>query len=427
MYRLFNHTLNRIVSSGMLLSPSKRVLNPRSIPSSSSTSMPVESVNDDGVVVLGTGNMARGMVEGLLEEGFDPKNITFSSPNTKRVELKVKGESFVFPVMSDNLAAVKKGRIVVFAFKPFQALEAISKIVAELNGKLLISPMAGVRIGTIEQLLGENQALIARNMPNMAVSIGEGAGGYYIDPGVVLSETQNQVLENIMNAFGCPIKLNREDKLDKVTATSGSGIAYFFLLFSSILKAYPNNTAIDISNSKHVNYNFGDTASILNGITATEIIRLFSQYMKFTARTLGLNQTETNQLVDQTLSGAIKLFNSKLMLNPIIVNGEVDPVATAVVLAQSVRSARGTTGMALDSFDNSNIEDIVSRLLQDIPRKKYETSSLLLKTSVERAMSAACSRSAEMGDEAEAELNCYLSNLSDCEPTSPSVKIGRDM
>lgn len=104
---------------------------------------------------------------------------------------------------------------------------------AGLSGKLILSIAAGVTIATLEGLFGP--VAVARTMPNTPALLGLGATGLYVNDHAI--EAQRLAAQAIIKAFGICVTVEREDLLDAVTAVSGSGPAYYFLMIEEMIRA----------------------------------------------------------------------------------------------------------------------------------------------------------------------------------------------
>jgi pyrroline-5-carboxylate reductase len=124
--------------------------------------------------------------------------------------------------------------VVVLAVKP-QVIQTVATQLeaGALEGKLLMSIAAGVTISALEHLFGK--IAIARTMPNTPALLGLGATGLYVNS--YATEAQARVARDIIEAFGICVPVKQEKLLDAVTAVSGSGPAYYFLMIEEMIKA----------------------------------------------------------------------------------------------------------------------------------------------------------------------------------------------
>ena len=180
---------------------------------------------------------------------------------------------------------------------------------------LVISIAAGIRSTDIERWLGGNCALV-RCMPNTPALLQEGASGLYANAQV--SAQQKQLAEDILSAAGMTLWVDREDLLDAVTAVSGSGPAYFFLLMECMQNA---------------------------------------------GEQLGLDADTARRLSLQTALGAARMATG----------GGDDPAT----LRNRVTSPGGTTEAAINCFQNNGFEQLVTRALTAARDRATELADLL--------------------------------------------------
>lgn len=185
------------------------------------------------IAFIGGGNMATSLVGGLLAHDHPADSIWVSDPDTAR--LKQLQERYAVCTSADNARAVGRADIVVLAVKPQvmkPVVESVRVAVAE-HQPLVMSVAAGVREADMRSWLGGDTAIV-RCMPNTPALLGAGATGLYANPKV--SATQRSAAENIMRAAGITLWVDEEQLLDAVTAVSGSGPAYYFLLMELMEK-----------------------------------------------------------------------------------------------------------------------------------------------------------------------------------------------
>jgi pyrroline-5-carboxylate reductase len=183
------------------------------------------------ITFIGGGNMAGSLIGGLIADGYDSQRITVSDPD--REKLAQLAARFEVRTETDNTKAVEQAEIVVLAVKP-QALETVARGIAEtLTGTrpLIISIAAGIQQSALGEWLGGEVALV-RAMPNTPAMIQSGATGLHAGPGV--SDEQRDMAESILRAVGLTCWVGDESQMDAVTAISGSGPAYYFLIMEAI-------------------------------------------------------------------------------------------------------------------------------------------------------------------------------------------------
>ncbi len=186
----------------------------------------------DGIIsFIGGGNMATSLIGGLITDGRDPASIYVTDIDTAKLEAL--SNAFRVQTSTDNEEAVSLARTVVLAVKP-QAMAPVVKGVAvpgKAHRPLFVSIAAGVREPDIARWLGYDAAIV-RSMPNTPALVGSGATALYANPFV--SDEQRSLAESVLRAVGLTLWVDDENLLDVVTALSGSGPAYYFLLMETM-------------------------------------------------------------------------------------------------------------------------------------------------------------------------------------------------
>ena len=180
---------------------------------------------------IGGGNMTRSLVGGLLADGYPAERISIAEPNAERREL-LAGDLGIKP-KADNVDAAQGADAVIFAVKP-QVVRSVAEQLGELlhnQAAVAISVAAGVRLQDIERWLGEGIGVV-RTMPNTPSLVRSGATALLANTHV--SAPQRELAESLMRAVGQTQWLDVEEDMDIVTAISGSGPAYFFLLMEAL-------------------------------------------------------------------------------------------------------------------------------------------------------------------------------------------------
>ena len=183
---------------------------------------------------IGGGNMARSLIGGLIADQVDPKNIWAAEPNgERRSQLAAQ---FGLHTTDSNDEVVDNCDAVVLAVKPQLMKEVCQALAATMQQRrpLLISIAAGIRIDAIQRWLGGDQAIV-RTMPNTPALVQSGATALFATPQV--NNVQRELAEGIMRAVGLSLWLEDEGQMDAVTALSGSGPAYFFLVMEAMEQA----------------------------------------------------------------------------------------------------------------------------------------------------------------------------------------------
>ena len=139
-------------------------------------------------------------------------------------------------LFTDNIAAINDCDVIILAVKP-QQLQAVVKQLAPhwQTNSLLISIAAGIRIADIARWLEQDSAALVRAMPNTPALVQAGATALCANEHV--SNNQHELAESILRSVGLALWIDDEAKIDAVTALSGSGPAYFFLVMEAMEKA----------------------------------------------------------------------------------------------------------------------------------------------------------------------------------------------
>ncbi|ACE84381.1 pyrroline-5-carboxylate reductase [Cellvibrio japonicus] len=266
------------------------------------------------IAFIGAGNMARAIIGGLLAEGFDRTQISASGPRQETLD-KVAAE-FSIPVSIDNLATAAAADVVILGVKPQVLKEVALALKPALGHKpLLISIAAGITTQSLAQWLGEDQAIV-RCMPNTPSQLRAGASGLFANARV--SDGQKSIANSILGAVGIVQWVKDEAQLNPVTAVSGSGPAYFFLVMEAMIEA---------------------------GVK------------------LGLERECATELTLQTAMGAAMLAKSSDL--------------EVAELRRRVTSPKGTTEQAILSFERDDIRGIVERAMGACSQRAQELSELL--------------------------------------------------
>jgi pyrroline-5-carboxylate reductase len=251
------------------------------------------------VAFVGGGNMARALAGGMLAAGYTPGHILISEPlQAHRASLATELPGIV--VEAHNETVVQEAECVVLAVKP-QILCDVCKPLASVVQKtrpLVISIAAGVRSDDIDAWLGGGLAVV-RAMPNQPALLRLGISGMYANERT--SEQQLRAASNIISTTGPVIPVPTEADIDAVTAVSGTGPAYFYLLVDMLVKV---------------------------------------------AEEMGLEHDAALALVLETARGAGEMAEQ---------SGE-----TMDTLIARVRSPGGTTAAAFDYLDGTDFRDIFS-------------------------------------------------------------------
>ena len=181
---------------------------------------------------VGGGNMAEALIKGIITaEVYKPESIFVSDILAERLEYLAK--QYGVQKVNNNGEVAAKVDILILSVKPQNMAEALESIKnAVKKDTLVISIAAGVKTANIASVLGN--IAIVRVMPNTPALIGEGASALFANE---KAEPMLERAKSIFSAVGKAVVVDDEDLIDAVTAVSGSGPAYYFLLTEEIIKA----------------------------------------------------------------------------------------------------------------------------------------------------------------------------------------------
>jgi len=183
------------------------------------------------IAFLGAGNIAQAIMGGLIDNGFDPSAITACDPVPECTD---RASERGISIAASNDEAIASADVVMLCVKPNIITDLLAAIDVDLGDKMLISVAAGITTDTIGGCVPPGTAIV-RCMPNTPALVREGMTAMYATPGV--SAAQKETADSILSAVGRALWVDSEDSLDAVTAVSGSGPAYFFLLMESMIAA----------------------------------------------------------------------------------------------------------------------------------------------------------------------------------------------
>ncbi len=268
---------------------------------------------------IGGGNMATSIIGGLVKSvagqapQVQPDNILVSDPgDSARQQLN---KQFAVQTTTDNQQAAA-AEVIILAVKPQIMQSVLEPLRDQLSQRqpLIISVAAGIDLDALKRWSGCQK--IVRCMPNTPALLGKGATGLYASEAVTL-EQKNQT-DALLAPTGITVWVQTEAEIDAVTALSGSGPAYYFLMMESMIKA---------------------------GIE------------------LGLSPETAENLTLQTAVGAAVMAQSS----------DVSPAE----LRRRVTSPKGTTEQAIQSFERSNLAAVVKTAMQAACNRAQELSQEL--------------------------------------------------
>ena len=264
---------------------------------------------------IGGGNMANSLISGLIASGHSAQQIWVSDSDQEK--LSSLATNMHINTSATNDALIAEVDVVVLAVKP-QLIAAViknSKATFDKANNLLVSIAAGINQESLSKWLGEDKAIV-RCMPNTPALVQTGATGLHANRNV--TDEQRDLAENIMRSVGISVWVENESELDAVTAVSGSGPAYFFLLMEAMEKA---------------------------------------------AVELGLTEHTAQLLIEQTALGA-----AKIALESSESPGE---------LRARVTSPGGTTEQAIKTFNQGDLTGLVSKAIQAAHSRSIELAKEL--------------------------------------------------
>ena len=183
------------------------------------------------LVLVGAGKMGSAMLDGWLARGLDPKKIIVIEPEpVKAVKVLVRRGLKLNPKDKVGVASA-----IVIAVKPQSAPEALPPLARYIDkATLVLSIMAGRTIGFLEKSLPGGTAIV-RAMPNTPAAIGRGISVAVAN--AKISKRQRKQASDLLAAIGKVEWVHDEALMDAVTALSGSGPAYIFLLAECMARA----------------------------------------------------------------------------------------------------------------------------------------------------------------------------------------------
>lgn len=186
------------------------------------------------ILFIGGGNMTTAILSGLVTNAYAPTALTVLDRHAEKCAAL--STQFHINTVDQITENVLDADIIVLAIKPQAAKVACSQLRAFLKNRkpLILSVMAGVTIDSINSLLGGNFPIV-RAMPNTAALVKAGATGLFAASSV--TPEQKLQIETLISSIGIWAWLEQETEMDTITALSGSGPAYFFLMLEAMQMA----------------------------------------------------------------------------------------------------------------------------------------------------------------------------------------------
>ncbi len=269
--------------------------------------------NEDSIAFIGGGNMARSLIVGLLDDGAAAESIRVAEAVTELRDAIAC--DFGVPVFAMSTDAAAGASIWLLAVKP-QGMRSVCEALSEValrDRPLVVSIAAGVTTAQLDRWLGGGIAIV-RTMPNTPALLGAGVTALYANPQV--DAIGRQRAEHLLAAAGEMLWLSDETRMDAVTAVSGSGPAYVFLLAEAMLDA---------------------------------------------ALAEGLPPDAARTLVLQTVLGAARMLT--------------EDDATPAELRRRVTSAGGTTQAAMETLATGGFNALVARAIRAASERGHQLST----------------------------------------------------
>jgi len=269
-------------------------------------------MNTQKIGFIGGGNMAASLLNGLIASGHPAQQLWVSDTNADT--LSQLAAQLNVNTSLDNATVVAAVDVIVLAVKP-QILKIVAQTLASsiaAKKSLVVSIAAGVSQASLSAWLGDKTAIV-RCMPNTPALVLTGATGLHANLNV--TDEQSDLAENILRSVGIALWVETENELDAVTAVSGSGPAYYFLLMEAMEKA---------------------------------------------ALEMGLNANIAQLLVQQTALGAAKIA--------------LESAESPENLRRRVTSPNGTTQKAIETFQAGGFVELVAKALNAARDRSIELS-----------------------------------------------------
>jgi pyrroline-5-carboxylate reductase len=257
-------------------------------------------MSNDYIGFIGGGNMTRAIAGGLIEGHYPADDLLIAEPAIEQRAVLARDLPGVI-IEESNEAVANRAGTVVLSVKP-QVMRQVCRDLANVVQKaqpLIVSVAAGIRSGDIDEWLGGGLAVV-RVMPNQPALLRLGASGLFANART--SDDQKQRAVRILSAVGHVVSVSSDADIDAVTAISGTGPAYFYLLIDMMIKA---------------------------------------------AQDMGLDAQAAQILTVETAKGAAAIADAE--------------DETMESLIERVRSPGGTTTAAFDSLDADQVRDIFAR------------------------------------------------------------------
>jgi pyrroline-5-carboxylate reductase len=262
------------------------------------------------IAFVGGGHMATSLIGGLHARGVRADSMIVADPDPAQRERLQR--DYGVGATADGVVAVTRADVVVLAVKPQQMADAVrplARVVVE-HRPLVISVAAGIRLQDLARWLG-SEAAVVRTMPNRPALIGAGVTALCATGNV--DAATRRAAERILESCGATVWVEDEALMDVVTAVSGSGPAYFFLLVEALEDA---------------------------------------------AVALGMERDTARRLAVETARGAGRMV--------------AESTESPAALRAQVTSTGGTTAAALDVLESAGMRAIFARAVEAATRRSAE-------------------------------------------------------
>jgi pyrroline-5-carboxylate reductase len=258
------------------------------------------------VGIIGVGNMGEAILSGLLKSGIPISRIVFAQRSDERASYIVS----TYGIARQSLSVTASADVVLLCVKPKDIADLCEQIKGSLRkGAVVVSVAAGKTIEGIQSIVGDSVAVV-RVMPNTPTFVGKGAAG--ISWGSTVTSAQSEFIRKIFMAGGIVVEVPEELQA-AVTATSGSGPAYFFAFVEAMIDG---------------------------------------------GKALGLSEEIATTLAIQTIIGASRMLQE---------SGK-----SPQELRENVTSPNGTTYAALTTFQSHGLQNIVANAMAAAAKRSQE-------------------------------------------------------
>lgn len=264
---------------------------------------------------IGGGNMASSLIGGLVSNACPPSNVMVSDLDQNKLSYLKTTFNVQTTLNSDDV--VRHADVLVLSVKP-QSMKSVAQSLSAMvqqHQPVVVSIAAGINLEALTEWLGGNVALV-RCMPNTPALVQTGATGLYAN--TLVNTEQRDNVESLLRAVGVTVWVRDEGELDAVTAVSGSGPAYFFLVMEAIEAA---------------------------------------------AKEAGLDEKTARLLTQETALGAAKMA--------------LESAESAGVLRERVTSPNGTTERALNVMESQNLRETFKAAVLAAKERSIELSKEL--------------------------------------------------